>query len=260
MSDQETKTPDNLPAEIPKKPTTLKGMLGTEQMRDQFARALPDHLSVERFVRVAITAITKTPKLAQCTQESFFKCLLDLSAMGLEPDGRRAHLIPYNNQKLGVTECTLIVDYKGLVELVRRAGDVARIHADVVCENDTFAHSMGEITEHTYDLRHDRGKPYAAYAQVTLNDGSVQAVVMSRDEIEAVRKRSKAGSDGPWVTDWNEMAKKSAFRRLTKWLTLSPEIHSAIADAEATEFAPRRVQRARVPLDPFKIEDRIAAE
>jgi recombinational DNA repair protein RecT len=47
---------------------------------------------------------------------------------------------------------------------------------------------------------------------------------MSRAEVEGIRARSKAGAKGPWVTDWSEMAKKTIFRRLSKWLPLSAEI------------------------------------
>lgn len=223
--------------ELATKPKDLKGIITSPAMQKQFAAALPSHLSAERFGRIAITALTRTPKLQNCTQESLFKCLLDLSSMGLEPDGRRAHLIPYK------TECTLVLDYKGLVELARRSGMVSKIHADVVCENDTFQHSMGEVTEHTYDLKTERGDPYAAYAQVTFKDGSTQATVLSKSEIEAVRKRSRAGSSGPWVTDWAEMAKKTAFRRLSKWLTLSPEVSDALDRSERSEFGERTIQR-----------------
>ncbi len=227
--------------------TSLKSIISSDSMKAQFAAALPSHLSPDRFARVAITAITRTPKLQQCTQESFFKCLMDLSAMGLEPDGRRAHLIPYGR------ECTLVLDYKGLVELVRRSGDVVKIHADVVCENDLFTHNMGEVTEHTYDLRKERGEVIAAYAQVALKDGSTQSEIMSRAEIDEIKNKSRAGKSGPWVSNYGEMAKKTAFRRLTKWLTLSPEIMDAVSAAEKTEFAELRnvTQAQTVTIDPF---------
>ena len=229
--------------------TSLKSIISSDAMKQQFATALPSHLSPDRFARVAITALTRTPKLQQCTQESFFKCLLDLSAMGLEPDGRRAHLIPYGR------ECTLVLDFKGLAELVRRSGDVIKIHSDVVCENDTFAHSMGDVTEHTYDISKDRGAVIAAYSQVTLKNGAVQSEIMSKAEIDAIKNKSRAGRSGPWVDHYNQMACKTVFRRLTKWLTLSPEIMDAVSAAEKTEFAQMRdvnpTQAQTVTIDPF---------
>jgi recombination protein RecT len=221
--------------------TSLKTIINSDSMREQFARALPKHLTPERFARVAITALTRTPKLQECTPESVMKCLLDCSAMGIEPDGRRAHLIPYGK------ECTLVIDYKGLVELVRRSGDVAKIHADVVCENDDFEHSMGEVVRHTYDLKKPRGEPYAAYAQVTLKDGSLQCEIMPREEIEKIRDKSSAWQawlkykkEGPWNIWPDEMWKKTAFRRVTKWLTLSPEILDVIAKSDDHEFREMR--------------------
>lgn len=230
---------------------SLKQILASEKMQAQFAASLPKHLSPERFGRVAMTALSRTPKLAECTQESFFKCLLDLSAMGLEPDGRRAHLIPYGK------ECTLILDYKGIVELMRRSGNVVKIHADVVCENDTFEHNLGEILSHTFDLFGDRGEVKGAYCQVTFKDGSVQSAIMSKAEIEAIRNRSRAGKSGPWVSDWNEMAKKTVVRRVSKMITLSPEIMDAVERSDKHEFGEMRnvTQRPTVrtaPIDPFQ--------
>lgn len=209
--------------------TTLKQTLSSDAMREQFARALPKHLSPERFCRIAITALTRTPKLQQCTQESLMKCLLDLSAFGLEPDGRRAHLIPYKDQ------CTLIIDWKGLAELAMRSGIIAKLHADVVCENDVFEFNLGEVVTHKIDFRKPRGEPYAAYALAQTKTGEVFAAVLSKDEIDAVRKRSRSGDSGPWVTDYNEMAKKTAFRRLAKWLPLSADFRDAQDRDDETE-------------------------
>lgn len=206
----------------------LRVWLTGDAFREQVKMSLPAHLKPERFIRVALTAMTRTPDLAKCTQESFFKCLLDLSAAGLEPDGRRAHLIPYRNNKAGTTECTLIIDYKGLVELIMRSGLVSSIHADVVCDADVFEYNMGEITKHTINFREPRGKVYAAYATCRMKDGTSKTEVMTVEEIERIRKRSRAGQSGPWVTDWNEMAKKTVFRRLSKWLPLSAEFRDAV--------------------------------
>ena len=232
------------------KSAQIKTLIEGDKFRQQIEKALPRHLPPDRFIRIALTALTRTPKLPECTQASLFKCLLDLSALGIEPDGRRAHLIPYENRKAGTVECQLIIDYKGLAELAMRSGVVANIHADVVCDNDEFAYNLGEIEQHRIDFRKPRGNVFAAYAVVLFKDGTRKVDVLSRDEIESVRKRSKAGSSGPWVTDWNEMAKKTAFRRLSKWLPLSPEYRDALdrdADSIAFENAKQVIAEPAAP-------------
>ena len=207
---------------------TIKQRLQSPQMIEELGKAMPKHCKPERMARIAITALTRTPKLAECTQASFFECLLSLSQWGLEPDGRRAHLIPYGNK------ATLIIDYKGYVELAYRSGVVRNIHADVVRQGDIFVYSTGRVIEHVpHFLRQDENKPekpgniYAVYCQVELVGDTVKTEVLSRDDVEAIRKRSRAGNSGPWVTDWNEMAKKTAFRRASKWIPLSAEIRDA---------------------------------
>lgn len=211
----------------PREQMSLKQLLSQDNMKAQFAAALPKHLKVDRFCRVAITALSRTPKLTQCTQESFFKCLLDLSALGLEPDGRRAHLIPYNNRKANTVECTLIIDWKGLAELAMNSGIIAKLHADIICENDEFEYNLGEVTKHVVNWKKPRGAMYAAYAMAVTKDGATFVQVMTKDEIEGIRARSKSKDDGPWKTDYNEMAKKTVFRRLSKWLPLSAEFRDA---------------------------------
>jgi recombination protein RecT len=228
--------------------TTLKQTLTSEAMREQFAKALPSHLSPERFIRIALTALTRTPKLADCTQASLMRCLLDLSALGLEPDGRLAHLIPYGK------DCTLIIDYKGLVDLARRSG--VTIRAEVVCEYDDFDWVNGEVT-HKVNWRKPRGEVQAVYAEGKTKDGEIQTATMTRDEVDAIRKRSKSGGNGPWVTDWAEMAKKTAVRRLAKMLPLSPEFRDAL-DKDDDKLAERDVTPAKVPSVSF-LPDKPAA-
>lgn len=223
---------------------TLKDLLSGDQFKQQVALALPKHLKAERFIRIAITALTRTPKLQECTQESFFQCLLDLSALGLEPDGRRAHLIPYGKA------CTLIVDYKGIVDLVRRSGEVSNIHADVVCENDAFDYQFGSggFLKHKPALT-NRGKVICAYSFVRLKDGSEDFDVMAVEDIDRIKKRSRASGNGPWVTDWNEMAKKTVFRRQSKWLPFSPELREAIEKDDEPLTETERFNAAK-PVQP----------
>lgn len=208
---------DNTETKPTIKQPTLKEMIGGERFREQVALALPKHMTPERFTRIALTALQRTPKLQDCTQASLFKCLLDLSAAGLEPDGRRAYLIPYGS------ECTLILSYMGMIELVRRSGDVISIRSELVCENDEFSWENGKIT-HKVEWRKPRGEIQAVYAEAVLKSGETQTATMTKEEVDAIRKRSRSGSSGPWVTDYGEMAKKTTLRRLCKLLPLSSEV------------------------------------
>lgn len=258
-TDQAKTTPKN----------TIRDLLQGDDFKRQIAKALPRTISPDRFARIALTATFRNPKLLNCTRESLLQCLMELSAMGLEPDGRRAHLIPRKNKDTGDLVCTLMVDYKGIAELVRRHGDVSSIHCDVVGENDHFEYRFGShgALDHKPAIN-DRGRIYCAYSYVRLKDGSEEFDIMGREEIETVRNRSKSPDEGPWVSDWNEMAKKTIFRRHSKTLPLSPELRDAIEHdddrepltenerftaarpATASVAAPQRLPRAREPKSP----------
>lgn len=214
----------------------IRTFLMSETVKKQVALALPSHLTPDRMLRVVLTTMMRTPKLALCTQESLLNCVMQCSALGLEPDGRRAHLIPFENRKTGTVECTLIIDWKGLAELALRSGVIAKLHADVICDHDEFDYDMGDILHHKIDWRKDRGEPYAAYAMAVTKTGEKFVAVMQKWEIERIRDNSqgwKAFKQGwakqsPWQDSPAEMWKKTAFRRLSKWLPLSAEFRDGI--------------------------------
>ena len=237
---------------------TLRDRLQSPAQVAELSRAMPAHCKPDRMIRVALTALTRTKHLEECTPQSFFLCMLNLSQWGLEPDGRRAHLIPYKNgglsRKAGhdVYECTLVIDYKGYVELAYRSGRVNAIHADVVRRGDLFRYSAGYIVEHVpWFLRDPDDRPekegdiYAVYCIVQMKDMAAKHEVMSVVDVERIKERSsgwqafKKGytKETPWNSDWSEMAKKTCFRRTQKWLPLSAEIADAM-DAEDTKFDP----------------------
>lgn len=214
---------------------SLKQLINSEKIKEQIAKALPEHMTADRFCRVLTTTMLRVPKLAECDTTSFMKAMLDCSSLGLEPDGRLVHLIPFKNNKLKIIECQLIVDYKGLIELAKRSGEVAVWKAEIVYANDHFKWENGEI-EHTADIFNgDRGEPIGAYSKVTQKDGIVDYEPMSKKEILDIKKRSKAASSGPWVTDEMEMWKKTVMRRHSKRLRLSPEFASAL-EKDADRF------------------------
>ncbi|MHC4511458.1 MAG: recombinase RecT, partial [Planctomycetota bacterium] len=232
------------------KVANVRALLTGDAVRNQIAMVAPRHLTPDRIIRIAMTSIQRTPKLLDCTPESLLGSLLTCTQLGLEPDGAagRAYLVPYK------TTCTLIVGYRGLMELARRSGDIKSLEARIVHENDKFEFEYGSAAgvRHVPKLA-DRGKPIAAYAVAVLKDGGIQYEVMSADEINAIRDRSKAANDGPWKTDWSEMARKTVMRRLCKYLPSSPELSQAVTLGDEAEAGiPQSV--AFVDIEPAKSE------
>jgi recombination protein RecT len=77
------------------------------------------------------------------------------------------------------------------------------------------------------------------YAVAKLSGGGVQFEVMSKAQVDSIRRRSKSGNSGPWVSDYVEMARKTVVRRLFKYLPVSVELVKALeiqAAAESGEF------------------------
>ena len=175
------------------------------KFKPQIALVAPKHLTPDRIVRIAMTSIHRTPKLADCTIESLLGAVLTCTQLGLEPDSAsgRAYLIPYK------TTCTLIVGYKGLMDLARRSGEISALEARVVHKGDTFTYQYGTAPAiHHIPNLDSEGEMIAVYAVAQFKNVGFQFEVMSRAAIAKIRKRSKAGEDGPWVTDFDEMARK----------------------------------------------------
>jgi len=217
------------------KVSTVRDLL--EKSKAQIALALPRQMTPDRMVRVAMTSIQRTPKLLDCDPRSLVAAIIQASQLGLEPDGALGHayLVPYGNT------VTFIPGYRGLIDLARRSGQVSTIEACAVYPGDTFIYERGLEPRliHRPQLTDEdppQGTLQYVYAVCKLRDGGVQYDVMSKGRVEAIRKRSKAGNNGPWVTDYEEMAKKTVLRRLCKLLPLSVEIQKAVAHDEAIEI------------------------
>jgi recombination protein RecT len=202
-----------------------------QQRIDKLEELLPRYLRGEgaRLAKRAVLTMVRTPKLQECTAESFVRCVLEAAELGLAIDGRLAHAVPFNNKVKGSDgverwrlECQFIPDYKGLIAVARRGGILRDIYADVVCQNDHFVAERqlnSDLLIHKRDLTRPRGNLYAAYAVVVRPDGSSRFELMDLEELYAIRARSKAftaAKTGPWVSDLKEMCRKTVVRRTLK--------------------------------------------
>lgn len=205
--------------------------------KHKIAAVLPKHVTVERLVKIAVSACSRNPDLLACTQASVFMAVLQAAELGLEFGNvlGQAYLVPFNNGDK--KEATMIPGYRGLISLARRSGEIKSIEAVLVYERDEFELIRGTETRiiHKPHLDSDPGEVRLVYGIAHLKDGGEQVEVMRLSELNAIRDRSKAAKSGPWVTDTYEMYRKTVIRRLFKYLPMSVELVKAITASDAAE-------------------------
>lgn len=203
---------------VEKKPKTIFDVI--QAGAKQFATALPKHINSDRFVRIAITTIRQNPKLAQCSQESLLGALMVSAQLGLEPGTLgQCYLIPYGR------ECQFQIGYKGMIELLRRSGQLKDIYAYSVYENDDFeiTYGLDRNLIHKPNLE-NKGDFLGCYCVAILKDDTRAFEYMTKEEIEAhAKKFSKTFGNGPWKTDFEAMSHKTVVKKMLKWLPLSVE-------------------------------------
>jgi len=205
--------------------------------KKQIEMALPKHITADRIMRIALTECRKNPALLECTRESFMGAIIQTAQLGLEPGSALGHayLVPFKKKKEGITEVQLIIGYRGMMNLAYRSESVSHVIARAVYEGDkfTFRYGFDEALDHHPDPDAMGNKLTHAYAIVFLKGGGKIFEVMELKEINAARARSKSADDGPWVTDYEAMAKKSVVRKLFKYMPVSIELQNAIGIDEA---------------------------
>ncbi len=203
-----------------------------KKMGPEITRALPRHVTADRMARIVLTAIRTTPKLTECSQESFLGSVMQCAQLGLEPNTPLGHayLIPFWNKHLSTYECTLITGYQGMIDLAMRSGRVSSIFAHAVREGDEFSYRLGldPTVAHVPSSDGDREKmPIThVYAVARIKDADPVFVVLSKAQIDARKNRSQSAkkSFSPWQSDYEAMALKTAVRALFKWMPKSSEI------------------------------------
>lgn len=212
---------------------------GLDQLRPQLTASLPKHITADRFKRVVLTAVNLNPDLAKSDRRSLFNACMKCAADGLLPDGREAALVPFGNQ------ATYMPMVFGIIKKLRQSGEIAAISARIVYQAEVDSGRFQfkivdgeEKLSHEPMLTGERGKAVIVYATARFKDGTVQNEPMTVADVEKVRQASRAKNSGPWTQWWDEMARKTAVRRLSKYLPLSAEDMRVVDrdDESPTEF------------------------
>lgn len=199
-----------------------------EKMAPRFQVALPKTIPVERFMGVVQTAINSDPKLQDVDETSLFAACVLAAQDGLLPDKRDGALVPYNSYNKEKKQWLKMVRWNpmvgGILKKIRNSGEVEDFNAYVVYSKDEFYYQLGDepLIRHVPYIGDDRGSFKAVYAIAKMKEGGIYREVMSKADVDKVKDASKAES-GAWFEWYDEMARKSVIRRLSKRLPMSTD-------------------------------------
>lgn len=201
---------------------------------EKLSNSIPNQLDPKRAVQLAITLIKGSKSLSACTPISLMACVVESATLGLELDKLLGHvyMVPFR-AKNGTVEAQLIVGYRGFAHLMYQSGMVASISAEVVRPGDKFQIVLGTDRRLIHvpkfpPLKNDHENWRGAYAVASFITGKNEFEYMDREHIEAIRARSqswrawkKEKRETPWITDGEEMWRKTPLRRLSKRMPVS---------------------------------------
>lgn len=226
---------------IQKRPQSgLKEFLEKDNVKSKLAAVCKGAMRPDDLVRLALVATLRNPQLLQCGQASILSALMDSAELGIRPGGMngRGYLIPRYNRNTKSLECCFDPGYRGLIDIMMATGAVKRIEAHPIFERDTFRVVFGlkPVLEHEPYLGEDRGEIVGAYALAEFKDGLHQVEFLTKGDIAKIRATSTS-KGGPWEQWDDQMARKSAIRRLFKFMPSTPETEKAERLALRTEVA-----------------------
>ncbi|HWC37765.1 MAG TPA: recombinase RecT [Acidimicrobiales bacterium] len=230
-------------------PETLQGWLQRHQ--SAITGRLPRGQRAQgedRYVRLVLSEMLRTPTLMECMRSaegemSLRDAMFKMAQLGLEP-GPLGHcyLLPFRDNRKGVTLCTFILGYRGMCELAWRSGQVRSIQARVVYEGDsfTFEYGLQDILRHqpmAAGPLNERKLQYA-YAVAKFTNGGTDFIVLDREQVLFYKSKSRAGNEAysPWNQFEPAMWRKTALLRLATELPLSVETATEFALDEARQL------------------------
>jgi recombination protein RecT len=233
-----------------------------ERMRPQFKKALPPHISPEKFERVVMTAIQNNPKILDANRQSLYGACMKAAADGLIPDGKEAALVQFGQ------EVAYMPMVSGILKKVRNSGELASITAQIVYKNeidsgrfDYYVDTEGEHLVHKPIIFADRGEKVGVYALAKMKDGAVYVEVMTAQQVGAVRNVAKTKTiwDGPFG---DEKWKVTAIRRLSKRLPMSTDLEQVIhRDDELVDLSkPQEEELAPKPPKKSRLDEIVEAQ
>lgn len=205
-----------------------------DRMKPQMALALPKHMSADRMGRLALTAFSTNKDLQKCSTDSILASLMTATQLGLEPGiNGQGYLIAYAGK------CTFVPGWKGLVDLVSRAGR-ATVWTGAVYDGDKFDYQLGDEPFCRHKPGDGGGNFTHVYAIGRVKDAQMPVIeVWTRGKVKKhLDQYNKVGGRHYALaseSNFEMYARKVALLQVLKYMPSSIELANAITVSHAAE-------------------------
>lgn len=219
---------------------TPQQVFKNDSIQKRFEKILGEN--ARGFVTSVLQVINDSSKLQKASSDSVYSAAMTAASLDLpvNPNLGFAYIIPYDNK--GGCVATFQLGYRGYIQLAQRTGMYDTISSTEIYEGQLVKENPLTGYEFDFDVRvSDTVIGYASYFK--LHNGFNKTLYMSKDEIEnhAVRysqayrgSNSKQKSYGPWVDNFDGMAKKTVLKLLiSKFGPLSVDMQTALIADQA---------------------------
>lgn len=208
----------------------------------ELAAALPAHLNADRMIRLALTLFERDGNLQKCTPQSIMGSLLQASQMGLEIGvNGQGYLIPYFDKNVRADICTFVPGWKGLVDIVNRAGK-ATVWTGAVFEGDEFDYAIGDSPFIKHKPMGEDHPNCITHVYAVGRITGTQWPVIEVWPIGRVRRHfekfNKVGGRHYAIKNWEMYARKVPLLQVLKYMPSSIELANALQAAYVADGIP----------------------
>ena len=188
-------------------------------------------MSAARLRSIVVGALARNPTLLECTIPSLVQVAMQGAELGLEIGGvlGEAYIVPFFNSKKSLKEAVYMTGYKGLIKLAEQGGKVLSMESVLVRDGERFTVHRGTAPSIEHEPAWDLDAPVTyAYAVAHRISGPPQFDVMTRRELDEIKRKAVNKGNRIWQSDEAEMQRKSPIRRLAKYVPLGERGRTAI--------------------------------
>ena len=215
----------------------LSALIKSPAVKERFAEVLKT--KGDSFLASVLTTVNNSALLQKAEPTTILSAAMVAAVLGLPivPSLGFAALVPFNNEKTGVTVCQFQIMTRGIVQLALRTGQYRKIEVEAV--------HTGEIKSRTrFTGEIEFGEPtdnnvvgYLGFFE--LCNGFRKFLYMNNEELSKHARRysqtAKRGH-GLWFENFEAMAKKTVLKLLiAKWGPLSVEMQTALLRDQTAE-------------------------